>query len=150
MNDSSTDSRGRMRRGKAVFRISFPPPTTERAPRETDVLTSRKAKSAEHEVREEDRPPSAAPDDVHEGEVDDPQHHGVEDQPELPEGRVEVLGAQVRPCELVEELPPRPERPEVGAEGRQPDLVRLVDVVLAAEVVARAARLGDGAQRGRS
>jgi hypothetical protein len=87
-------------------------------------------------VREEDRPPSAATDDVHQREVDDPKHDRVENQPELPEGRVEVLGAQVRARELEEELAARPERAEVGAEGRQPDLVRLVDVVLAAEVVA--------------
>ena len=44
MKDSSTDSSGRRSRGKAVLRMSFPPPTTERAPRETEVLTSRKAK----------------------------------------------------------------------------------------------------------
>ena len=66
-----------------------------------------------------------------------------------PERRVEVLRAQVRAGELVEELAARPERPEVRAERRQPDLVRLVDVVVAAELVARP-RLCDRAHSGRS
>ncbi len=101
-------------------------------------------------MREEDRSPPAASDDVDEREVDDPQHHRVEDQPELTEGGVEVLRAEVRARELEEELAPRPESTEIRAERGQPDPVRLVDVVFAAEVVSSAARLGDGAHNGRS
>ncbi len=119
--------------------MSFPPPTTERAPRETERAHEPEGEEAEHQVGEEDRPTSAAANDVDQGEVDDAQHHRVEDQPELAQRRVEVLRAQVRAGELVEELAARPERPEVRAERRQPDLVRLVDVVVAAELVALAA-----------
>ncbi len=126
--------------------MSFPPPTTERAPRETEVLTSRKAKRLSIRWARKMEPTSAAANDVDQGEVDDAQHHRVEDQPELAERRVEVLRPQVRAGELIEELAARPERPEVRADGRQPDLVRLVDVVVAAELVAAVhSRAGHGA-----
>ena len=38
-----TDARGNRARGNAVLRISRPPPTTDRAPCLTDMLTKRKA-----------------------------------------------------------------------------------------------------------
>ena len=59
--------------------------------------------------------------------------------------RAEVLGAQVRPRELEDELAALPERSEVRDERRQSDLVRFVDVPFPGELVVRGARLGDRA-----
>src|SRR5262245_18721227 len=57
-----------------------------------------------------------------------------------------MLGPQARPRELDSELPSRPELAEVGAERREADLVRLVDVNLAGEL-AGTALFGDRAHR---
>ncbi len=46
MKHVRTDESGSSVRGKAVFRISRPPPTTERAPWLMDVLTSRNVNRA--------------------------------------------------------------------------------------------------------
>ena len=79
-------------RGKAVLRIRRPPPITDRAePCRPSMAHEPEGEEAQHQVREEHRPRLAAADDVDEHEVDEREEQRVEDQPELPEGRVEVL-----------------------------------------------------------
>jgi hypothetical protein len=84
-------------------------------------------------VREEVAAARAAAQDVHQQEVDERQQQRVDDQPELPEDRVEVLRAQVRARQLEGEVAPLPERAQVRADGREPHLVRLVHLALARE-----------------
>ena len=79
-------------------------------------------------MREELRGVPVVVQDVDEQEVDEAEEQGVEDQPQLTEGRVEVLRAQVRARELDGELAPAPQLLDVRHERRQPHAVRLVHV----------------------
>ena len=52
MNAVKTEASGKTVRGKALFKIRRPPPTTERAPCWTDVLTSAPGDATEAEIRD--------------------------------------------------------------------------------------------------
>jgi hypothetical protein len=103
-------------------------------------------------VEEEDGAALVAADDPHEHEVGEHEEERVDDEPQLPEDRVVVLFAQVRPRQLDGELAAPPRGPKVRPERRQADSVRLVDVPLRELVLAGAARalcFSDGAHRRR-
>ena len=53
MNDVRTDASGRSVRGKAVLRMSRPPPTTDLAPWLIDAAHESEREESEHQVREE-------------------------------------------------------------------------------------------------
>src|SRR5215216_2071018 len=99
---------------------------------------------AGHEVGEEARAVGAAAQDVDEDEVDAREHQRVEHQPELPEHRVEVLRAQLRPRQLDRECSPAPRLADVRPQRRQTHEMRLVDVVLLREVVLALVGWGGG------
>ncbi len=73
-------------------------------------------------------PPLRRAQDVDEDEVHARQQQRVEDQPQLPEHRVEVLRPQIGARHLEQELAPPPQLAHVRAERRQTDAMRLVDV----------------------
>src|SRR3954447_4418418 len=78
--------------------------------------------------------------DVDEQEVDEPEQQRIEDQPELPERRVEMLGAQVGARQLDREFAPPPELLDVRDHRRQPDAMGLVHVPPGGELVLALAR----------
>ena len=143
MNAVITADSGSSARGNAELRISRPPLVTERTPTVIELWTIWNSEQPGDEVREElgvARVRGAQ--DVDEDEVDERHQQRVEHQPQLPEGRVEVLLAQLRARQLDRELAAPPQLADVRAQGRQPDGMRDEDVALARELVFAAVRAG--------
>ena len=145
MNAVITADSGSSARGNAELRISRPPLVTDRTPTVIALLDEREHEQPGDEVREELRVARVrGAQDVDEDEVDERQQQRVEHQPQLPEDGVEVLLAQLRAGELDRELAAPPQLAHVGAQGRQADGMRLVDVAFAGELVFAAVRARGG------
>ena len=143
MNAVITADSGSSARGNAELRISRPPLVTDRTPTVIAFWMIVEDEEAGDQVREEVRVAvPAGADDVDQQEVDERHQQRVEHQPQLPEGRVEVLLAQLRPGELERELAPPPDLVHVRVQRRQPHGVGHEDVALARELVFAAMRAG--------
>ena len=148
MTACTTADHGSSTRGNALLRISRPPETTELRASAHRVGHQVVGEDARHEVGEEPRAARSAAQDVDEDEVDAREHQRVEHQPQLPEHRVEVLRAQPRARQLERERAPSPRFPDVREQRRQPDEVRLVDVMHLGEVVLAVVRVVRGGGHG--
>ena len=145
MNAVITDATAAAARaGTPMLRISRPPFVTDlhRRPSSRSGRSWKTNSPPPGARRSSECRRSAGAEDVDEQEVDERQQQRVEHQPQLPEHRVEVLRAQLRARSSNGELAPPPQLVHVGAQRRQPDAVRLVDVALARELVFRSRGFG--------